>query len=230
MGRQGPCSLAFTLLARRMRGVTTRVRWSVRSAVLFFIWAEAGGFCGADHGFRAGLDHDPARLPTQTEIRDRGTPGRPEGIPGTGQSWRRYGLCLLFPSQPYTGPAFLLALAAALSEAAADTVSSEIGQAFGEKARLITTWRLRPRGNRWRGQPDRNPGRSRGRRNREFGLRPRWAACPDSWLAISAGAAVLGMVADSFLGAWLERRALVNNDSVNFLGTLVAALAAFWLA
>ena len=31
------------------------------------------------------------------------------------------------------------------------------------------------------------------------------------------------MIADSFLGAGLERRRLVNNDSVNFLGTLIAA-------
>jgi uncharacterized membrane protein len=38
------------------------------------------------------------------------------------------------------------------------------------------------------------------------------------------------MLVDSFLGAWLERRRLVNNDSVNFLGTLVAAAAAFCLA
>jgi len=53
---------------------------------------------------------------------------------------------------------------------------------------------------------------------------------PRQWLAISAGAAILRMVADSFLGAWLERRHLINNDSVNFLSTLVAALAAFWLA
>ncbi len=36
---------------------------------------------------------------------------------------------------------FLLAMAAALSEAAADTVSSEIGQAVGTNPRLITTWK-----------------------------------------------------------------------------------------
>jgi uncharacterized membrane protein len=55
-------------------------------------------------------------------------------------------------------------------------------------------------------------------------------ALPRQWLATSAAAAVLGMIVDSFLGAWLERRHLINNDSVNFLSTLVAALAAFWLA
>ena len=38
------------------------------------------------------------------------------------------------------------------------------------------------------------------------------------------------MIADSYLGALLERRKLLNNDAVNFLGTLVAAGAAFLLA
>ena len=42
------------------------------------------------------------------------------------------------------------------------------------------------------------------------------------------GAAVAGMIADSFLGAWLERRKMLNNDLVNFLGTMVAAGIAFW--
>jgi uncharacterized membrane protein len=37
-------------------------------------------------------------------------------------------------------------------------------------------------------------------------------------------------VADSFMGAWLERRRLLNNDSVNFLGTVVAAGLALLLA
>jgi uncharacterized membrane protein len=31
------------------------------------------------------------------------------------------------------------------------------------------------------------------------------------------------MIADSFLGAVMERRKLLNNDAVNFLGTLIAA-------
>jgi uncharacterized membrane protein len=53
---------------------------------------------------------------------------------------------------------------------------------------------------------------------------------PWQLLAISVGAAILGMIADSFLGAGLERRGLVNNDLVNFLGTLVAAVSACWLA
>ena len=110
-------------------------------------------------------------------------------------------------------------MAAALSEAAADTVSSEVGQAFGEKARLITTWRSVPAGT--------DGGVSL------IGTAAGIAAAgvvssvcllggllPPQWLAISIGPAILGMIADSFLGAGLERRGLVNNDIVNFLGTL----------
>ena len=42
-------------------------------------------------------------------------------------------------------------------------------------------------------------------------------------LGVSVAAAIAGMLADSFLGAWLERRQLLNNDAVNFLSTLAAA-------
>jgi len=42
--------------------------------------------------------------------------------------------------------AFLVAMAASLSEAAADTVSSEVGQLSKEKARLISTWEAVPAG------------------------------------------------------------------------------------
>jgi uncharacterized membrane protein len=42
-------------------------------------------------------------------------------------------------------------------------------------------------------------------------------------MAISIIAAVAGMIADSFLGALLERRKLLNNDWVNFVSTLIAA-------
>jgi len=43
-------------------------------------------------------------------------------------------------------------------------------------------------------------------------------------------AAVLGMTADSYLGALLERRKLLTNDWVNFLSTLTAAGVASLLA
>jgi uncharacterized protein (TIGR00297 family) len=126
-------------------------------------------------------------------------------------------------------PVFLVAASAALSEAAADTVSSEVGQARSEKARLITTWEEVTAGTdgavTWGGT-----------------LAGVAAATivslvsvlanliPLRWLGVSITAAVAGMIADSFLGALLERRNLLNNDAVNFVGTLIAASAAFLLA
>jgi uncharacterized membrane protein len=53
---------------------------------------------------------------------------------------------------------------------------------------------------------------------------------PWKWLGISVMAAVLGMIADSYLGASLQRRGMLNNDSVNFLSTLLSAVAAFGIA
>ena len=124
--------------------------------------------------------------------------------------------------------ALLLGISAALSEAAADTVSSEVGQAFGDKARLITNWQTVPAGT-----------------NGAVSLRGTLAGIaaativsavcatggliPLHFISICAGAAILGMIVDSFLGAWLERRNLLNNDSVNFLSTLVSAAASVWL-
>jgi uncharacterized membrane protein len=47
--------------------------------------------------------------------------------------------------------------------------------------------------------------------------------------AIIFSCGILGLFADSYLGAVFERRGWLNNDAVNFLSTLVAAIAADWL-
>ena len=129
-----------------------------------------------------------------------------------------------------TGKAvFLLAISAALSEAAADTVSSELGQARSTSARLITTWEAVPAGTdggvSWVGT-----------------LAGIGAASVVSVMGVATGlislrrlgvsimAAVAGMIGDSLLGALLERRRLLNNDGVNLLGTVIAAAAASLLA
>jgi uncharacterized protein (TIGR00297 family) len=125
--------------------------------------------------------------------------------------------------------AFLLALAAALSEAAADTVSSELGQASSEHARLITTWEKVPAGT--------DGGISlAGTLAGVAGAVVVSLVCmlagilPRKWLGPSVLAAVAGMLADSYLGASLERRRLLNNDAVNFLATLISAGIAWLLA
>jgi uncharacterized protein (TIGR00297 family) len=121
--------------------------------------------------------------------------------------------------------AWLVAMAAALAEAAADTVASECGQAFSENARLITTFEPVPAGT-------------------DGGFTPLGTAAgagaailvsavcaliglPANWLWIPAVAGVFGMLADSYMGAVWERPGRINNDGVNFIGTAVAAGVAF---
>lgn len=122
-----------------------------------------------------------------------------------------------------------LAMAAALAEAAADTVSSECGQAFSKTARLITTFESVPAGT--------DGGISIV--GTLFGIAGAFLVglvCVASrvisarWLGFSTVAGVVGMLADSVLGAWLERRRWLNNDQVNLSGTVIASVLAACLA
>lgn len=122
---------------------------------------------------------------------------------------------------------FLAISLAALAEAAADTVSSEIGQVFGGRPRMITTLRLA------------EPGTD-GAITLAGTAAGILAAAVVSGLGvfalqgslamfgISIAGAVFGLFFDSLLGGTLERRGWLNNDAVNFLST--ASAAAFALA
>ena len=225
----GLLTLAFTLLARILRGVTNS--GALAGAVSCFVLYQ----CGGPGAFAAlitvfALAWITTRLGYQRKQK-LGIAERREGRKAS-QVLANLGVataCAALSVLDHHRGLFLLAMAAALSEAAADTVSSELGQAFGEKARLITTWRpVAPGTDGAVSLIGSVAGVAAAGMVSSVcvlgGLLPR------PWLAISAGAGVMGMVADSFLGAWLERHRLVNNDLVNFLGTLVAALAALWLA
>jgi uncharacterized protein (TIGR00297 family) len=120
---------------------------------------------------------------------------------------------------------FLLALAAALSEAAADTVSSEVGQAVSDRARLITTWERVPAGtNGGVTGAGTLAGLAAAALVSLICVFTRLLAWKLLWISLLA--AIFGMLADSYLGAWLERHGLLRNDSVNFLSTLVASITA----
>jgi uncharacterized protein (TIGR00297 family) len=119
------------------------------------------------------------------------------------------------------GPLLALGLAA-LAEAAADTVSSEIGQVIGGKPRMITTLRAV--------EPGRDgavsvagtlvgvmaAGATAGAGT--WALRGNWGLF---W--VSCAGAVFGLLFDSLLGATLEKQGRMNNDAVNFLSTVSAA-------
>ncbi len=119
-------------------------------------------------------------------------------------------------------PIFLFAMTAALAEAAADTVASELGQACGTRARLITTFEDVPAGT--------DGGVTLiGTLTGILAAAIVAAVCavtgviPFRWVPVAVLAAFLGTLADSLLGALLERPGYLNNDAVNFASTAVAA-------
>ena len=121
----------------------------------------------------------------------------------------------------------MLAMAlAALAEAAADTVSSEIGQALAGHPRMITTMRAVEPGTDGAVSV---VGTLAGliaaaivAGTGTWAMRGDWRLF---WLS-SAGA-VFGLVFDSLLGATFERKGWLNNDAVNFLSTASASGFAF---
>ena len=116
----------------------------------------------------------------------------------------------------------MVAFGAALAEAAADTVSSEIGQALGGTPRLVTNWKPVLAGTDGAISV---AGTVAGAAAAVLvGLTCVLARVLD-WhqFLICAGAGTFGLIVDSLLGATLERRAVLGNNGVNFLSTAVAA-------
>jgi uncharacterized protein (TIGR00297 family) len=147
------------------------------------------------------------------------------------QAWMAERLAIPFSAAL---PLFTVALAA-LAEAAADTISSEIGQVLGGVPVMLTTLR--------RVEPGTDGGVSVA--GTLAGVLVAGVVAAAGTLALGGGAAMLavswaggvfGLFFDSLLGATLERWGRLNNDAVNFLSTAsaaafaVAALALFGIA
>jgi uncharacterized protein (TIGR00297 family) len=111
---------------------------------------------------------------------------------------------------------------AAMAEAAADTVSSEIGQVFGGRPRLITSLRSVDAGRDGAvSVVGTLAGVAAGAAIAALGT---YALRGDARLFwVSSAGAVFGLLFDSLLGATLEERGWLNNDAVNFLSTAGAA-------
>lgn len=125
------------------------------------------------------------------------------------------------------------AVLAILAEATADTVSSEIGKAFGGAPRLITSGRMVPSGTNGAVSLKGTVAGAiataafLGCYFLQLWWPPFGAVTSRAAVAIGiiGGAALAGMLMDSLLGATLEPRYL-NNDAVNLLSTCFAAALA----
>lgn len=123
------------------------------------------------------------------------------------------------------GTEMRLALAAALAEAAADTLSSEFGEVLGGEPRLLTTFRRAPAGTDGAISAAGTFAGLAGAAVVAIAASFAFHLAPGQG-ALIALAAIAGMFVDSLLGALLERRSWLNNDAVNFLSSLAAALLA----
>lgn len=128
---------------------------------------------------------------------------------------------------PIHSEVFRVMMAASLAAATADTLSSELGNVFGRKYMNIITFQKDEKG-----------------LNGVISMEGTLCGIAGSivialiyatgfgwdktfvWIIVAGTA---GNVADSVLGATLERRNYIGNNMVNFLNTLVAALVAMML-
>jgi uncharacterized protein (TIGR00297 family) len=126
------------------------------------------------------------------------------------------------PRAAHPGALLLAPPLAALAEAAADTVSSEIGQVLGGRPRMITTLR---------GVEPGTDGAVSVAGTLAGLVAAAIVASAGSWalrgdwvlFTLSCAGAAFGLLFDSLLGATLEKRGWLNNDAVNFLSTASAA-------
>ena len=221
-------SVVFAALGRLVRGVTTV--GAATGAVICFVLLWAGGLAGLTALLMVFL---LTWATTRVGYSRKQHLGTAEGHSGRNalQVLANLGVsagcAVLYAHFPNRG--LIGAMAAALAEPAADTVSSEIGQAVGGAPRLITTWRTVAEG-------------TNGAITLMGTLVGAFAAIVVALVFFAFGklgrasfvvvalSGIAGMVADSLLGATIEGRGRMGNNAVNFMSTIIAAILAFFIA
>ncbi len=221
----GAVTVGFALLARAVRGVN-RSGMCAGGAACFLLYAGAGPAAFAALAALFLLTWAATRLgyrrKQELRVAERGD-GRNAWQVLANLAVAAAGAVLFGVSGTR---AWLVAAAAALAEAATDTVASEVGQTHSRTALLITTWRPVPAGT------DGGITFLGTIAGTVAGLMIAIVAglggmIPHTqvWIPVAAGFA--GMLVDSVLGATLQRRGWMNNEAVNLWGTLAAAVLAF---
>jgi uncharacterized protein (TIGR00297 family) len=224
LGMAAAITVGFAILARLVRGVSvTGAIGGAAVSFVLYVSLGAGAFVALVSVFVLAL------LTTRLGYAQKEREGTAEKKGGR-TAWQVFAnlgvaalAAVLYAST--RNAVFIVAMASALGEAAADTVSSEFGQARSHKALLITTWEEVPAG-------------TDGGISAAGTIAGVIAAAMVSGICVAVGlvnwrgfwistvAAIFGMLVDSFLGASLERRNFLKNDAVNFLSTIAAALVA----
>lgn len=222
-------TLIFAIVARVLRGVN-RSGALAGALACFLLFAAAGPGAFAALGALFLMTWLSTRLGYRTK-HQRGIAERREGRNGWQISANLGVAALSAVAFGMSGDgACLTATVAALAEAATDTVASEIGQIRSQTALLITTWEAVPAGT------DGGITLAGTLSGAAAGITIAAIATftglvPRAQFWIPAGAGVFGMLVDSLLGAAVQRRGWMNNEAVNFCGTLTAAAMGYvWIS
>jgi uncharacterized protein (TIGR00297 family) len=128
-------------------------------------------------------------------------------------------------SHPLPGTCYAVVVAASLAEATADTLASELGEVLGGQPLMVTTFRTV--------SPGTDGAISLAGTLAGTGGAVLVVLVAVFTLGLGAGDAICaglgslgGLFVDSLLGATAEQRGWLNNDAVNFLSTLAAAVIA----
>jgi uncharacterized protein (TIGR00297 family) len=217
-------TLAFAVLARVLRGVN-RSGAIAGAVACFLLFASAGPPAFATLATLFALTWISTRLGYRRK-REHGLAENRDGR----NSWQILANlavpALAASAFAATGnPLFLLATTATLAEAATDTVASEIGQTRST-AVLITSGKTVSAGT---DGGITSIGTIAGLMAGFFisEVAALLGIIPENQLWIATFAGLVGMLADSLLGATLQQRCWINNETVNLLGTLTAAVVAF---
>lgn len=192
------------------------LRTGLTPLILLFVLTFAATRMGRQRKSAAGLAEAKSGRRASQVIANLGVPAVSSSLMGIG---------VLLGWLPHTVSVRLVGAVAlaALAEATADTVSSEIGQAFGGHPLLLTTLR----------RVDPGTDGAISLMGTSAGVAAGAAVVWAGWWAMRLGvrealiallAACAGLFFDSLLGATVERRGWLGNDLVNFASTFFSAV------